>query len=292
MRAVRQPSAVGGPRSDTGLGVTSEMTMRLQSDRHDEILRQVSQHGTVSASDLATSMGVSHITIRRDLDQLQADGLVERVRGGARRRRLRGPEPPIVQRQTAQVQDKRAIGLLAVDLIDQGDVVALESGSTALELAYAIAARNWVQLTVLTNSFPIAQVLMPVMNVTLIFLGGVVDPNELGTFGVLTEHAIKGVLIDKLFIGCRGIDPQAGVTSDIGAEREISTARTLVAASNEVVIIADHERFGRKYLVQVIEPQQYRTVVTDRGTPASFIEALRRQGKRVMVAPNANGPVQ
>ncbi len=274
---MRQPGS--GTASGEGLAI-----VRLRSERHDAILQAVAQRGTVTARDLAGTLNVSPMTMRRDLADLQAMGLIERVRGGARRRLPHGPEPPLLQRQGDQAEAKRGIGRAAANLVDQGDVIALEAGSTTLEVAYAIATRNWSQLTVLTNSLPIAQVLVAVVNCRLVLLGGVVDRNELATFGSVTDESLAGFRVNKLFIGCRGIDAEAGVTSDIDAEREIATARAMVAVAGQVIVVADGGKFGRRYMSQVIDATRIDAIVTDAAAPGDALAGFNKHGTRLVVA--------
>lgn len=255
----------------------------LKSERQDAIVQEVLRRGIVSVSELAAQLDVSEITIRRDLDELSQAGRLERVRGGARRRRPRGPEPPVIQREASQKAEKQAIALAAVELISDGDVIALESGSTTLELARAIARRVWTNLQVITNSFTILNELMGVPGVQMIFVGGFVNPDELGTFGTLAEDTLRRLNIDKLFLGCRGIDPKTGLSNDVQAEMEIATVRAFVAASHWVVVLADHTKFGHTFSLQMLPISAVDVIVTDHLTPESMLRDLR-QDRQVIVA--------
>ncbi len=113
----------------------------LKEERHDKIVKEVLKRGPVSVTDLAASLHVSEITVRRDLDDLDRGGYLKRIRGGAQPLSPREPEPPILQRQLCQVKEKQAIGAAAAELVKEGDVIALEAGSTTIELARALAAR-------------------------------------------------------------------------------------------------------------------------------------------------------
>ncbi len=256
----------------------------LKPDRQDAIVKGVLRRGTVSVADLATHLDVSEITIRRDLDELAQAGYVQRIRGGARRPRPRGPEPPVVQRQLDQVREKQAIGLAAVELVRDGDVIALESGSTVLELARAIARRAWQDLQVVTNSFTILNELIRTPGVQLVFVGGFVNPDEMGTFGTLAEDTLKRLNINKFFVGCRGIDPNIGLSNDVRAEIEMVTVRAFVAASSHIVVVADHTKFGHAFPLQMLPITDVDVVVTDSLTPENMLEELR-QDTHVIVAP-------
>lgn len=263
----------------------------LKSERRDAIVEEVLRGGTASVVDLATWMDVSEITIRRDLDDLSKVGHLQRIRGGARRPRPWGPEPPVVQRQLAQVAEKKAIGLAAVELICDEDVIALESGSTVMELARAIARRAWEDLQVVTNSFNILNEIMRTPGVRLIFVGGFVNPDEMGTFGTLAEDMLRCLNINKFFVGCRGIDSRTGLSHDVEAEMEIGTVRAFVAASNQVFVLADHTKFGHAFPLQMLPITDVDVVVTDSLTPENMLEELR-QHTQVIVAllDSAAGP--
>lgn len=257
----------------------------LKSERQDEILRAIWQQGAASSRELASYLGVSEITIRRDLDELARSGRLERVRGGARRILPQGPEPPVIQRQAEQAREKRAIGLAAVAMVEDGAVIGIESGSTGVELARAIAARSWQSLHVITNSFGVADLLMRTPGVHLVFVGGSVNSDEMGTFGSLAAEMLARVNIDRLFMTCRGIEAHAGLTNDASAEGTFTTERALVQASREVIVLADHTKLGRVFPLQSIPISDVDGVVTDALAPAEQVEELRAQGVRVTIAP-------
>ncbi len=257
----------------------------IKSIRQDGILEKVLKNGYVSSAELASSLDVSEITIRRDLDELARQGSLKRVRGGAQRLAQRGPEAPVIQRRQSQVAEKRAIGRAALELVADSDVIALESGTTTLELARAIAARpGWKDLQVVTNSFAIFSELVAVPGIRIVFLGGIVNPEEMGTFGILTEDMLKNISIDKLFVGCRGIDTRGGISNSLQSEQEVSTVRAFVAASEQMIILADHTKFGQTFLLHMQPVADVDVVVTDDQTSDHYIEDLRDQDVQVIIA--------
>lgn len=266
------------------------MNTRLKSERQDEIVRLVRNKGTVSVAELAEHLLVSELTIRRDLTELHGGGHVERVRGGARRPRPQGPEPPVVKRESWNSREKRAIAATALSLVEDGEAIGLEAGSTTLELAVAISRRAWADLTVVTNSFPIGRRLMGLPNLKLIFLSGLVDSDEQATFGVLTEDALRLVRNSRVFIGCRGIGYESGVTCDVDEEREIGTIRRFAEQSDQVVVLADHDKFGREYIIQTLPAEAVHAIVTDDITPSTHLDPFRSAGTRVYVAETGATP--
>lgn len=256
----------------------------LRPERHEEIVRHVLRRGTASVVALAALLNVSEITIRRDLDELDRLGRLRRIRGGAQRSLPRDHEPPVVHRRSVQAAEKQAIGLAAVDLVRDGDVIGIESGSTSLELARAIAAHSWESLDVVTNSFLVVGELARVSGVRLIFVGGSVNHDEMGTFGSMAEDALKRINIDKLFMTCRGIDPDAGITNDTKAEATFAAERSLVRASRLVLVLADHTKIGRVFPLQSVPIDMVHTVVTDGLAPPELVQALRSKDVQVIMA--------
>ena len=257
----------------------------IKAVRQERLLNEIQKQGQVSLADLAKALGVSDITIHRDLEELENEGKLKRVRGGARRISPLGPEPPVILRQQDQPDEKLAIAQKALELVADGEVVALESGSTTLELARAIAAGGpWKNLQVVTNSFPILEVLIHIPGVTVVFLGGMVVPGELGTFGIFAEDMLKKVTINKAFLGCRGLDTQLGLSNSIQSEMEVSFVRSLTSSSNSTVVLADHTKMGKAFLIHMLSPNEIDLVVTDSQTDQHFRDELIEQGVEVIVA--------
>ncbi|MGQ9684340.1 MAG: DeoR/GlpR family DNA-binding transcription regulator [Anaerolineae bacterium] len=256
----------------------------LKSDRQDAIVAEVLRRGTATVAELAAHLGVSAITVRRDLEELDAAGRLQRVHGGARRQMPREPEPPVVQRQAQQAREKQAIARLAAGLVRDGEVIGIESGSTTFELARVLATRPWRGLQLVTNSFTVANALILTPGVHLVFVGGNVHADEMGTFGDLATEALKRLHIGKLFITCRALDPQAGLTNDVHAEKVVSTERALVAAARQRIVLADHTKLGQTFLMQIVPIEDVDTVVTDDLAPPEILEELRRRDIEVVVA--------
>ena len=256
----------------------------LKSERQDLILKEVLKRGPCTIADLAAFLDVSEITMRRDLDQLHEGGFLERVRGGARPLSVRGPEPPVIQRQLIQQPEKQAIGLAASHLVVDGDVIALESGSTTLEFARVLARHSWQNLQVVTNGLLVAEVLMRLPGIQLVFIGGYFKADEMGIFGVLAEDMLSRMHINKLFIGCRGIDPEAGITSDLQLETEVFTVRAMAAAADRVTVLADHTKFGQTFLLCTRPVTAVDIVVTDSLTPDAMLQRLRKQDIQIVIA--------
>lgn len=254
----------------------------IKAARQDEIVHVLLKDGMVSVADLATHLGVSSVTVRRDLRELSASGRLERVHGSARPIQPSEPEPPVMQRQGECPDEKRAIGLAAVDLIEDGDTIAVTAGTTTLELARALAMHAWRNLTVVSNSFTIANTLMRTPGVELVFIGGRVNSKELGAFGILAEDMLKRVNIGKLFMGSRGVDLVAGLSND--EQAEIASDLSFLAASRRIILLADHTKFGRSFAITIIPVTAVHVIVTDDAVPDMVVQELRQRGIEVHVA--------
>lgn len=255
----------------------------LKVQRQEQILAAVTANGTMAVSDLAQRFGVSEITIRRDLDELYESGQVERIRGGVRSSVQDEQEPPVVNRQRENVAEKRAIARAALDLISDGDVIGLQMGTTTLELARAIARNSWNNLQVVTNGIPIVTELIRVPGIRLTCIGGVIDSNELACNGVLAEQLLANLNLTTLFVGCRGIDSEQGITNTMWAELEIGTVQAFARAAREVIVLADHSKFDQVYFMQVLPITAINRVITDTFTPASTLRLLAGKGIRTDV---------
>jgi DeoR family fructose operon transcriptional repressor len=259
----------------------------LKTQRHEVILREIQSRGQLSMRELSTILTTTEITVRRDLDELDQAGQIKRIRGGAQRLTPCSPEPPVVLRQLLQSREKKAIGLKALDLVAEGEVIAIEAGSTTLELARAIAQKSWQNLQVATNSFLIHEALIHAEGVSTIFLGGVVNRDERGTFGMLAEEVLRHLRFNKLFVGCRGIDADGGITYGIEAQTEAATIRAMAAATNQTFILADHTKLGQIYLIRLLPASAIAGLVVDDQAPAGQLAQLREKGVQVLPAPVA-----
>lgn len=256
----------------------------LKSERQEKILAKILEKSTISVADLSACFDVSEITIRRDLDDLYRMGKIQRVRGGAQRLGPNSHEPPVIHRQMEQVAEKEAIARKALEFINDGETIALESGSTTLALARLLSSHKWQSLQVVTNSITILNQLLHVPGVRIAFIGGFVDQNEMCTFGKLTEEALSHLHIHKYFCGCRGLDPKFGRSNEIQSGIEIGTVRAFVASSSEVFVLADHTKFGRIFPLQLLAISDIDTLITTELTPQTMLEEIQQQGVRVVKA--------
>ena len=254
--------------------------MLLSTNRHQQILDFVRDNKQATVAQLSQLMDVSETTIRRDLDKLQSMGEVRRVHGGAIALKRADPEPPALQRMDENAEAKQRIGVAAAALINEGETIFLGSGTTTLAVAGSLPQGG--SYTVVTNSLTILNALAGRPNVTLIVLGGLFRYSELSMIGHITEHAMEELRADKVIMGIRAINPQDGLTND--SLPEAMTDRAIVNLGRQVIVVADHTKFGRVSTVLVAPISAIDVVVTDSKAPADQVEAIRAAGVEVIIA--------
>jgi DeoR/GlpR family transcriptional regulator of sugar metabolism len=250
------------------------------TDRQLQILDLIERQQRLSVAEICAQFAVSEATARRDLETLAAQGKVQRVHGGAIALPKAPPEQPILERQDEQASDKIRIGQAAAQLVADGETIFLGSGTTVLEVARALRKR--AGLTVITNSLPVLNTLSGLPDMTVIALGGMLRDSELSFIGHLTEQALAEVRADKVIIGTRAISLEHGLTNDYLPET--LTDRAIMKAGREVIVAADHTKFGRVAHVLLAPITSVNTIVTDEQTSHGFVESVKAQGIRVLVA--------
>jgi DeoR family transcriptional regulator, aga operon transcriptional repressor len=252
----------------------------FKKERQREILKLMNERGNAQVDVLARQLGVSAMTIRRDLVDLDRQGLLERVRGGAL---LQGDtqlrlEPPVLERAKEHEAVKREIGRYAAGLIQEREKIFLGSGSTTTAVAEALLHHQ--HLTVLTNALNIAYALLPASGIHVTMTGGFLRRSELSLIGHFAEHTLQGLQVDKVIIGMRGIDPVKGLTSD--NMDELMTDQAILNVSSNIIIVADHSKFGYVAAIRTAPVTAANTIVTNRGGPRDIIDAIRQMGVRII----------
>jgi DeoR family transcriptional regulator of aga operon len=250
------------------------------TERQLQILQLIARLQRIRVADICTAFDVSLATARRDLDALAKDGKLQRVHGGAIALTQFPAEQPILQRQREQSDEKIRIGQVAASLVQDGETVLLGSGTTVLEAARAL--RGHKQLTVLTNSLPVVNILAGIEEISVIGLGGMLRDSELSFIGHITEQALNEVRADKVFIGTRAISLEDGLTHEYLPET--MTDRAILKAGKEIIVLADHTKFGRTATVLLAPLERIHTIVTDDLAPSDFIQSVREKGIHLITA--------
>lgn len=249
-------------------------------ERQKQILSLLSKQGRLSVAEIVEQFSVSEATARRDLESLASDGKVQRVHGGAIAVEQAPPELPILERENEQADEKARIGLAAANLVADNETVFLGSGTTVLETAKHLRDRK--NLTVITNSLPVLNTLAGLKEVTVISLGGMLRDSELSFIGHITELALAEVRVDKVIVGTRGISLEHGLTNDY--LQETLTDRAILKIGREVIIVADHTKVNRVATALLAPLEVMHTFVTDEVADKKFIQSLKKQNVKVIVA--------
>lgn len=255
----------------------------LPAARHQSIVEAVQRERVVRVSDLAQQLGVSLMTVRRDIEMLEESGQVERIHGGAK---LPGDasthEPGFELKSTQLTAEKRAIAVEAATLVHEGMAVALSAGTTTWALAKELV--NGPRVTVVTNSIRIADLFHHASasaarhSSTVILIGGERTPSD-ALVGPIATAALKQLHLDLLFLGVHGMDAGAGFTTPNLLEAE--TDRAFVAASRRVVVLADHTKWGTQGISTIAELEEADEVISDSGLSSEAQRVLRDRVSRL-----------
>jgi DeoR/GlpR family transcriptional regulator of sugar metabolism len=253
------------------------------AQRHKLIVEELRRRGAVRVSELTELLAVSEMTVRRDLDALAAAGLLEKVHGGATfRGGLSAEEPGFEAKSHRQLKEKEAIARAAARLIEPGQSIGVTAGTTTWRLAHHLSLVP--DLTVVTNSIQVANVLYrePRQDLTVVLTGGMRTPSD-ALVGPIALTAIRSLHLDMLFLGVHGISADAGLTTPNLLEAE--TDRALVTASERLVVVADHTKWGVVGISTIAQLGEADTVITDAGLHPEALAVLREQVGDVLVAP-------
>jgi DeoR/GlpR family transcriptional regulator of sugar metabolism len=261
------------------------MATPLKEERQQLILETVRDNRQVTVAGLSRRFDVSEVTIRRDLRELAEQGALRRAHGGAVAAMPAPPEPPVVQRIIQAESCKECIGRAAAALVTNGESIFIGSGSTTAYVARHLVDRE--DLTVVTNALNIATELATAAGVTVVVTGGLMRASELSLVGHITEQALREVRVDKVIMGMRAISLEAGMTNDYLPE--VMTDRTIIEMAPELVVVADHTKFGTVASAYLAPIERITTLVTDSETDAETLARLQGMGIRVIVADEGEG---
>jgi len=251
----------------------------LIEERRQHVLATIQKEGRVLVSELSDSLGISRITIRKDLDQLESRGLVQRTHGGAL-----APQngtlldPSLKEKEQQQLKEKHRIAEAAVKLVKEGQCVLLDSGTTTTAIARAL--RSFNRLTVITNAVNIAAELAGT-DFDVILTGGTLRKSSFSLVGPLAEEVLREIHADILFLGVDGFDSRTGLTTPNVLESRVN--RAMVQAAQRVVVVCDSTKFGHRSLALIVPPSAIHTVITDNQVSQEDLEALNNAGVETII---------
>lgn len=250
------------------------------AERRQRILDLVRSSGAISLRELARQLQTSEVTVRRDLRFLESEGLLDRRHGGAVLPGGLFREPSYSEKANVAAEEKAAIADLAVSLVSDGDALVIGAGTTTQ--AFARRLTRFTELTVVTNSLLVAQVLARSGGVEVVMTGGSLRGSIHALVGSMTEQALSTVHSTRAFLSGNGLTGGRGLsTPNVGVA---GVDRALARAAGEVVVLADHTKIGADAMVQTIPPGGIAHVVTDDRADAEHLAELRSAGVQVHIA--------
>jgi DeoR/GlpR family transcriptional regulator of sugar metabolism len=258
----------------------------LAAQRHMVILDEVRRNGAVRVSDLTQVLGVSEMTIRRDLDALAAEGLLAKVRGGATSFPPSIEEPGFEAKWLSQREEKEAIAKEAIRHVAPNTAVGVTAGTTTWTLAHEL--RDVPGLTIVTNSLQVAQVFYTRQSdgQTIVLTGGVRTPSD-ALVGPVAVSAVRQLHLDVVFLGVHGMAVNSGFTTPNMLEADVD--RAFVAAARRLIVVADHTKWGMVGISTIAHLEEADVLISDDELDLDARDALEtRVGKLVLVSARRN----
>lgn len=259
----------------------------LSELRQQEIINLLESQGSVKTSVLCEKFSISRETIRRDLESLEERNLVRRIHGGAMKVEHTNYDIPqfyaaFDQRIQEHSQKKQLVAWEAANYIEDGRAIALDSGTTALELARVLKTKKFSSLTVVTNSFPVASELTDAEGITLVLTGGIYCPEEKALVSDLATLIFSKINLDILFLTTCGVSVERGITYQ--RIDEVVVQKKMMEASEKTIIIADSSKIGSNSLVKMCGIEKATMIITDSEADPEQIGHLRAAGIPVVIA--------
>ncbi|WP_318365913.1 DeoR family transcriptional regulator [Enterobacter sp.] len=253
------------------------------SERREQIIQLLRQHGSVQVNDLSTLFGVSTVTIRNDLTFLEKQGIAVRAYGGALicEGGVSVAEPSVEDKSSLNTAVKRNIAKVAADLITPGLRVILDSGTTTWEIARLM--RHHQNVIVMTNGMNVANALLEAEGVELLMTGGHLRRQSLSFYGDQAEQSLQNYHFDLLFLGSDAFDVERGVSTHNEDEARIN--RRMCEVAERIIVVTDSSKFDRSSLHKIIDTQRIHMIITDEGIPADSLNSLRKSGIEVVLVP-------
>ncbi len=251
----------------------------LTEERRGAIVSLLRENGKVRVKELSRRFKMSDVTIRTDLKELHQRGLVFKSHGGAFLPTLVIGEPTLQEKFDKHADEKSRIGAAAADLIEDGETVILDSGTTTQEIAKRIKGRH--DLTVITNGVNIATELAGIRGIQIILLGGVLRHGALSIVGHFAEEMLSQLTADKLFMAADGCTLEFGISTPKFEESRINQA--MVTIAREKYLTADSSKFGKNSLSRIVSLWEMNGVICDHGLPGEYQEEIRSQGLQLLL---------
>ena len=250
------------------------------AERRKYSFEVLSERGHVSVAELSSHLGVSEVTIRKDLQYLEERNLLMRTHGGAMRLDYLVAEQTLEEKGQKYQEQKARIGRAAAELVEDGDTLILDAGTTVLQVARHLRGKR--NLTVLTSSITVAAEMMRIPDADLIMLGGLVRASSAAVVGHYAEQMVRDHSFRKLFLAVDGFDVERGLTTTHTMEAHLN--RIMIESAMQTVAVLDSSKFGRRGLCSICGVESVDVVVTDDQIPDNFRRQLEERDVHVVIA--------
>jgi DeoR family transcriptional regulator of aga operon len=259
------------PSRNPQASVAVEGSQLLIEERRQHILSLAQQNGRVLVEELSETLGISRITIRKDLDFLERRGVLQRTHGGALLPQSGTIfDPTLKEKEGRHSEEKRRIAVAAASLVQEGQCILLDSGTTTTVIAKTLM--QFSRLTIITNAVNIAAELSGT-NFDVILTGGTLRKNSFSLVGPLAEEVLRDMYADILFLGVDGFDLEIGLTTPNLMESRVN--RAMVKAASKTIAVCDSTKFNRRSLSKIVDVTAIHHVITDSDLSAATAESIR-----------------
>jgi DeoR/GlpR family transcriptional regulator of sugar metabolism len=251
----------------------------LAAERKFRILEYVKQHRVATIAALAREFNVHEATVRRDLTEIEQEGLVKRTHGGVTIEQWTHNEASFNERTGQQLEQKIRIGKLAASMVQDGDHIIIDSGTTTLHIARNLTHRS--NITVVTNDMNVAAELRDASGVKVILTGGELYPSSYMLNGMFTDHVLDSLHVQKAFIGIPAIHPKYGLMHP--EAQLVPTKQNMIKAAQEIIVVADDSKIGKLSLHTVAPVEEMHMLITGKEAPEFDIKHFKDSGVDVQL---------
>lgn len=268
-------------RKKDNMSATARASRLLTEERKRKIVELLANDGRVKVNDLARRFGVSAVTIRGDLDVLSQNGSLVRSHGGAVQRQEHVvPDYPIEYKEALHHAEKVRIGRAAAQLVQPGQTILLDSGTTTVEMARHLKQLKIKSLTVITHALNVATELADEANITLVMIGGILRQVSRSFVGPQAERMLRDFHVDHCFLAVDGLDVETGASTPDILEAQLNAL--MLGSAREVTVVADASKIGRRSLSVIGPLSRIHRVVTDVSLGDEMVAVLRERGVEVI----------
>lgn len=252
--------------------------MKSTVDRREKIMNIIQTEGSAKVEELSEKCDVSTVTIRNDLEFFEEKGLIHRIYGGALLRNNVYSDPSLEEKQKLNIDEKRRIGKAAAEMINGGESIIFDSGTTTRQIALQLKDKD--DLTVMTNGINTALELATRSELQVMLTGGILREKSRSLVGPEAEQTMNNYYFDKLFLGVDGIDFERGLTTSNSLEAQLN--RSMVKRANQVIAVTDATKFGRHSFSRICGLEEIDTIITDDNISDEFEHKLNNHTIKVI----------